>query len=146
MNIALPDTSLVPAPITATLIPDEQRLSFWPQHFSTVPQWILLEPRVFSRMGSLCADYTGGIWNFFTLSNGGAFIAPDGDEAWALFNALNGNSAILGNEAAGIAVCLLAWNHHAWHTSSDVMCDHFYRLRDYALQHPECSAILQIID
>ncbi|MEI6934097.1 antirestriction protein, partial [Klebsiella pneumoniae] len=49
MNIALPDTSLVPAPITATLIPDEQRLSFWPQHFSTVPQWILLEPRVFSR-------------------------------------------------------------------------------------------------
>ena len=97
-------------------------------------------------MDALCADYTGGIWNFFTLSNGGAFITPDGDEAWSLFNALNGNSAILGNEAAGIAVCLLAWNHHAWHTGSDVMCDHFYRLRDYALQHPECSAILQIID
>lgn len=36
MNIALPDTSLVPDAITATLIPDEQRLSFWPQHFSTV--------------------------------------------------------------------------------------------------------------
>ncbi|EFE4492883.1 TPA: antirestriction protein, partial [Escherichia coli] len=23
---------------------------------------------------------------------------------------------------------------------------HYYRLRDYALQHPECSAIMRIID
>ncbi|EEV5559211.1 TPA: antirestriction protein, partial [Escherichia coli] len=23
---------------------------------------------------------------------------------------------------------------------------HYYRLRDYALQHPECNAIMRIID
>ncbi|HCX5651089.1 TPA: antirestriction protein, partial [Escherichia coli] len=26
------------------------------------------------------------------------------------------------------------------------MTIHYYRLRDYALQHPECSAIMRIID
>ncbi|EIB8371657.1 antirestriction protein, partial [Escherichia coli] len=59
----------------------------------------------------------GGIWNLYTLNNGGAFMAPepddDDDETWVLFNA---------------------------------MTVHYYRLRDYALQHPECSAIMRIID
>ncbi|MEI1609039.1 antirestriction protein, partial [Escherichia coli] len=28
-----------------------------------------------------------------------------------------------------------------------ILLDHYnYRLRDYALQHPECSAIMRIID
>jgi len=26
------------------------------------------------------------------------------------------------------------------------MTEHYYRLRDYALNHPECSAIMRIID
>ncbi|EFD4284978.1 antirestriction protein, partial [Escherichia coli] len=26
------------------------------------------------------------------------------------------------------------------------MTVHYYRLRDYALQHPECNAIMRIID
>ncbi|MDZ9055256.1 antirestriction protein, partial [Escherichia coli] len=33
--------------LVATLIPDEQRISFWPQHFGLIPQWVTLEPRVF---------------------------------------------------------------------------------------------------
>ncbi|HHG1536606.1 TPA: antirestriction protein, partial [Klebsiella pneumoniae] len=28
----------------------------------------------------------------------------------------------------------------------DAMTEHYYRLRDYALQHPESSTILRIID
>ncbi|WP_241336518.1 antirestriction protein [Escherichia coli] len=51
--------------LVATPVPDEQRISFWPQHFGLIPQWVTLE---------------------------------------------------------------------------------HYRLRDYALQHPECSAIMRIID
>ncbi|AEG96691.1 DUF4942 domain-containing protein [Klebsiella aerogenes] len=33
-------------PLTATLLPDEQRSSFWPQHFGAIPQWITLEPYI----------------------------------------------------------------------------------------------------
>ncbi|MDN4346091.1 antirestriction protein, partial [Citrobacter freundii] len=99
----------------ATVMPDGMRISFWPQHFGTIPQWITLEPRIFAWMNRFCADYSGGIWQFYTLSNGGAFMAPDADrnETWSLFNNLNGNGVEMSAEAAGIAVCLIEYSHHA---------------------------------
>ncbi|MCI5424803.1 DUF932 domain-containing protein [Escherichia coli] len=88
--------------------------------------------------------------NLYTLNNGGAFMAPepddDDDETWVLFNVMNGNRAEMSPEAAGIAACLMAYSHHACRTENYAMTVHYYRLRDYALQHPECSAIMRIID
>ncbi|HCJ7732443.1 MULTISPECIES: antirestriction protein [Enterobacteriaceae] len=134
--------------ITASVIPDELRIGFWPQHFGSIPQWITLEPRIFAWMDRLCADYQGGIWRFSTLSNGGGFMAPesDHDEKWTLFNSMNGNGAELTSEAAGMVACLMAYNHHACLNECDAMTEHYYRLRDYALNHPECSAIMHLID
>ncbi len=87
-----PETGL--QQLVATIVPDEQRISFWPQHFGLIPQWVTLEPRVFGWMDRLCENYCGGIWNLYTLNNGGAFMAPepddDDDETWVLFNAMNG--------------------------------------------------------
>ena len=136
--------------LIVTLLPDEQRIGFWPQHFGSIPQWMTLEPHIFAWMDLFCADYCGGIWQFYTLSNGGAFIAPepDGDdvEKWTLFNPMNGNDVEMSAEAAGIAACLMAYSHHAMRTECDAMTEHYYRLRDYALSHAECSAIMHIID
>ncbi|MCZ5412533.1 antirestriction protein [Escherichia coli] len=165
-----------PPQLVASLVPDEQRISFiqlqhqriirlsWlpasslmnsasafsTQHFGLIPQWVTLEPRVFGWMDRLCEDYCGGIWNLYTLNNGGAFMAPepddDDDETWVLFNVMNGNRAEMSPEAAGIAACLMTYSHHACRTENYAMTVHYYRLRDYALQHPECSAIMRIID
>lgn len=134
--------------LAATPIPDEQRVEFWLQHFGNIPQWITLEPQVFTWMDRFCADYSGGIWNFYSFSNGGAFMAPetDSDAFWSLFNAMNGNAADMSAEAAGIAVCLIAYSHHACRTECDAMTEHYWRLRDYALNHPECNAIMCITD
>ena len=134
--------------ITASVVPDELRIGFWLQHFGSIPQWITLEPRIFAWMDRLCADYHGGIWRFSTLSNGGAFMAPESehDKTWALFNSMNGNGAELTSEAAGMVACLMAYNHHACRTECDAMTEHYYLLRDYALNHPECSAIMHLID
>ncbi|MEW1224364.1 antirestriction protein [Escherichia coli] len=57
-----------------------------------------------------------------------------------------GNRAEMSPEAAGIAACLMTYSHHACRTECYAMTVHYYRLRDYALQHPECSAIMRIID
>ncbi|BCU46559.1 TPA: antirestriction protein [Escherichia coli] len=129
-------------------VPDEQRAAFWPQQFGSIPQWITLEHHIFGWMDRFCRDYSGGIWNFFTLSNGGAFMAPENenDEKWTLFNSMNGNGAEMSAEAAGIAVCLIAYSHHACRTECNAMTEHYYRLRDYALLHPDCHAIMRIID
>lgn len=78
--------------ITASLLPDRQRLNFWPKYFGKIPQWMLLEPRAFAWMDRLCEAYNGGYWNYYTLSNGSVFITPDCEDNWAVFNKLNGNS------------------------------------------------------
>jgi hypothetical protein len=149
-NLLLPestDDNPIPA-LTATIVADENRFGFWTRHFGSIPQWITLEPRIFTWMDRLCADYLGGIWNFYSLNNGGAFMAPeiDCEEKWSLFNGMNGNGAELSSEATGIAVCLMAYSHQACRTESDAMTEHYYRLRDYALSHSECRAIMHIID
>lgn len=43
--------------LVATIVPDEQRISFWPQHFGLIPQWVTLEP-VFSAGWTVCAKTT----------------------------------------------------------------------------------------
>lgn len=136
------------AAITSSVVPDELRIGFWPQHFGSIPQWITLEPRIFAWMDRLCIDYHVGVWNFSMLSNGGAFIAPESesDEKWALFNSMNGNGAELTSEAAGIVACLMTYSHHACRTECDAMTEHYYRLRDFALNHPECNSIMHLID
>lgn len=137
--------STLPA-LTATLVPDADRPSFWLQHFGDIPHWLRIESPIFSWLDLLCEHYCGDYWDFYTLNNGGAFIIPSTESEYVLFNALNGNGATVGHEATGIIVCLLTYSHHACRTGSDAMTEHYYRLRDYALNHPECSAIMRIID
>lgn len=132
--------------VEAIPVRDENRIHFWPQHFGTVPQWILLEPKTFSWLDRLCADYHGDFWAFYTLPNGGAFMVPETVRDYMLFNELNGNRATVSREAAGIVACLMTYSHHASLTENDDMIAHFYRLREFALQHPESQAIFSLID
>ncbi|MDY8702955.1 DUF5983 family protein [Escherichia coli] len=107
--------------LVATIVPDEQRISFWPQHFGLIPQWVTLEPRVFGWMDRLCEDYCGGIWNLYTLNNGGAFMAPepddDDDETWVLFNAMNGTC--IRCSTAHITETDNAWLYSLSHQTND---------------------------
>ena len=139
------DTTTTTTP-QATPVADSARIHFWPEHFGSIPQWITLEPRIFAWLDRLCAEYHGDFWEFYTLSNGGAFMVPETVWDYVLFNELNSNEATVSHEAAGIVACLLAYSHHACRTECDAMTEHYYRLRDYALSHPECNAIMHIID
>ncbi|HHQ6566118.1 TPA: antirestriction protein [Serratia fonticola] len=132
--------------ITATEVSDHQLHGFWFRHFGTIPRWMLIEAQVFSWLDRLCTEYQGGFWDFRTLSNGGAYLIPSTDQQYVLFNTLNGNGATVSCEAAGITACLMAYSHHACRNESEAMTEHFYRLREYALHHPESRAIFTLID
>ncbi|UFH67321.1 antirestriction protein [Morganella morganii] len=138
---------LTESAIAITLVPDEQRLDFWFNHFGAVKGWATFEIVTFTTMGQFCEAYNGGYWEYCTLSNGGAFIYPDiSEDPLTLFNMHNGNEAQVSCEAAGIAVCLILYSIWSFQTKSEVMCDRFYQLRDYASQHPESAAIFHLID
>ncbi|OUK48478.1 hypothetical protein BZL31_20530 [Escherichia coli] len=99
-------------------------------------------------MDRLCEDYCGGIWNLYTLNNGGAFMAPepddDDDETWVLFNAMNGNRAEMSPKAAGIAACLMTYSHHACRMENYAMTVHYHprEVIKRALYHNAAAVVL----
>lgn len=133
--------------IRINIVPLIQRTDFWPTHFKGIKGWQTFEVVIFTIMGQFCDEYTGGYWEYCTLPNGGAFIYPDLDhEKLTLFNMHNGNEAKLSPEAAGVAICLMLYSQWSFRTESEVLVERFYQLRDYAIQHPESSAIFHLID
>lgn len=133
--------------IHRSTVPLKQRSDFWPDYFNGIKGWPTFEVVIFTTMDQFCDDYEGGYWEYCTLSNGGAFIYPDlNNEILTLFNPHNGNEAQMSCEAAGIAVCLMMYSLWSFQTESDTLVERFYQLRDYAIQHPESSAIFLLID
>ena len=59
-----------PPQLVASLVPDEQRISFWPQHFGLIHTVSVTLGPCLRWMDRLCEDYCGGIWNLYTLNNG----------------------------------------------------------------------------
>lgn len=129
-----------------SVVPEHERQDFWRRHFGTVPPWLSPELTILSWFSRLCREYSGGYWHFYTLSNGGVFMAPDSQETYDLYCKSNGNRATLGAEAAGIAACLMTYSHLSFVTARGDMAEHYYRLRDYALRHPESRDILTLTD
>lgn len=133
--------------IQANRVPLSKRQDFWKTHFGTVKGFTTFEVVIFTIMDQFCDEYTGGYWEYCTLPRGGAFIYPDlGSETLTLFNMHNGNEALLSPEAAGVAVCLMLYSQWSFRTESELLVERFYQLRDYAIQHPESSAIFHLID
>ncbi|ELW9226836.1 antirestriction protein [Morganella morganii] len=141
------DIQQEPQFIKTNLVNSRDRSTFWRFYFSTVPDWQRLEGDIFKLMDKMCEVYHGAFWEFSMLSNGGAFIWPDMLEtSLQMFNPHNGNEAELSPEAAGIAVCLMAYSIWSFKTESPVLVEYFYQLRDYAIQHPEQAQIFRLID
>lgn len=133
--------------IHANVVPLSARSNFWQTHFGTVKGFATFEVVIFTIMGQFCDEYTGGYWEYCTLPNGGAFIYPDlAPEKLSLFNMHNGNEASLSPEAAGVAICLMLYSQWSFRTKSEILVERFYQLRDYAIKHPESSAIFHLID
>ncbi|BBV78494.1 antirestriction protein [Klebsiella pneumoniae] len=136
-----------PECIKTNLVNFRGRSTFWRFYFSTVPDWQRLEGDIFKLMEKMCEVYQGAFWEFSMLSNGGVFIWPNMLEtSLRMFNPHNGNEAELSPEAAGIAVCLMAYSIWSFKTESEVLVEYFYQLRDYAIQHPEQAQIFRMID
>ena len=130
--------------ITATQITGNRRVRALPRYFRQgMP---LVEPMIYNLMDRYCPDYAGGFWDFYGLSNGGFFMAPSHEDSYRMVNAENYSDETLTAEGAGIAICLMAYSHLSWHEPAHIFNSHFTWLREFALDHPEASAIFRFID
>ncbi|KAA0080855.1 antirestriction protein [Paraburkholderia sp. T12-10] len=130
--------------ITSAVVPDELRLNVLPRYLGR--HYVQGEPLVYDWAGRLCAAYRGGHWIFFTLSNGGFYMAPADLGRVAVRWHLNGYSDTMGADAFGVTVTLYALCHLAEMTRDDTIIDRYHQLREFACQHVEAANILRAID
>ena len=96
----------------------------------------------------LSPDYAGGYWQFYALGNGGFYMAPQSDAAFAV-RCENGFEGRLSADALGVAACLYAYSNLSFGgpgAFEQACADHYHLLRDYMLGHAEAQAILGAID
>jgi hypothetical protein len=132
--------------VTKELVPDDQRLAVTENMFS-IHFPLRLEPVIYGITERMAKDYKGGYWEFYTLSNGGFYMAPSGDDVFHVVcdNQYKGD---LSADALGITACLYAYSHLSFSNTrfARVSACHYHRLREIVFEHPEVKAILGATD
>lgn len=120
-------TNNAPSNITATRVPESERLAFLPRHFGRL--MMKVEREIFAQMAELCDAYSGDLWHFVDLSNGGAFLAPAGSDPLVIAVHSNDYRGTMSAEAAGITATLFALSHLAFrHPHEERLSERFHRL------------------
>jgi hypothetical protein len=136
--------SLLPA--TRELVPEDRRLDVVEGLFGMAFP-LQLEPVIYGITDRMAEDYTGGYWDFFTLSNGGFYMAPAEDRIFHV-KCQNMYEGDLSADALGITACLYAYSNLSF-SLSDIAREyarHYHLLREYMLEHPEVREILGASD
>ena len=119
-----------PSPVTASLVDADARPNFLPTFFGA-RLMIRGEALVFGWLRALAVDYHGGYWNFYTLSNGGFYMAPAGSKPLRVMCEGNGFDDELSSDAAGIVVTLFALCQLANESEEDYIIDLYHLLREF---------------
>lgn len=130
--------------ITATLVSCDQRMQFLPTLFGK--HYFKGEMMVYTYMRKLAAQYNGGFWQFYRLSNGGGYLAPELGQSLRVVGPGNWFDQYVSTEAAGIIATLYALSELANSTMDDTVIDQYHLLRDYIGDHPEGASIYAAIN
>ena len=131
--------------ITATPIPDSESFEFLPKFFGEGLE-VRGELQVYQFVERISGGRGTQDWNFYMLSNGGFFMAPDWDEAVHATWSCNGFNDMLSPDAVGIFSTLLAIHLLASELQDERLVSHYYKLLDFAAVHPEATKIFRAID
>lgn len=130
--------------IKAVLVAPDKRLDFLPRYFGR--DMMRVENAVYNAMTRLCSAYHGGYWNFYELSNGGAYLGFTGPAVTLLVEG-NGFEGRLSADAAGLVATLFALSSLSFKFQGNPRyAERYHQLRDYAAHHPESALIFRAID
>ncbi|WP_175666651.1 antirestriction protein [Burkholderia ambifaria] len=143
------NTPAVPQVIAASVVSEDKRLDFLPAFFG--PSLMLYgEALVYKWMGRLSPHhYSGGLWQFHTLSNGGYYMAPTRPERLHLSVTGNGFDGFMSADAAGVVATLFALGQLAateCEPARDRFVELYHALRDFVGDHAEAAFIFRAID
>ena len=140
------NTQTLHTTVTRELVPEDRRTMI-AEHYFGIHFPLQIEPVIYGITERMAEDYSGGYWEFYTLSNGGFYMAPSTDDT---FNVCCDNQyqGPLSADALGITSCLYAYSHLSFTDGrfGRVCACHFHRLYEYMVSHPEVRAILGATD
>jgi hypothetical protein len=132
--------------ITRTLAAEADRMAFVDKLFG-LSYVLQLEPIVFRFAEQLAENYDYGYWEFFSLSNGGFYMAP---RSATVFNvsADNGFEGQMTADALGIVACLYSYSNLPFDEGAfaETCAEHYHLLREFIFGHVEVRSILKAID
>jgi hypothetical protein len=133
-------------PITCTLVPEERRIDVTAALFG-IDFPMRLEPYVYSITENLSSEYRGGYWQFYTLSNGGFYMAPHSDKPFSV-SCENGFEGQLPADALGITACLYAYSTLSFNGDAfaELCAEQYHLLREFMYGHADVGIILRAID
>ena len=94
----------------------------------------------------LSPDYDGGFWEYYRLSNGGFYMAPEQQGLYRILCEGNGFSAAVSAECAGIIACAMAYSHLSFRAYGEHFARQFQKLSDFISQHHEARLIRKALD
>ena len=107
-----------------------------------------LEPFIFNMAGNLSLDYQGGLWHFYSISNGAFYMAPESPPVMQV-SCQNGFAGVMCADALGLTSCLYAYSHLSFldiDKFSETCATQYHLLLEYVHEHAESRAILRAID
>ena len=105
---------------------------------------------VYAWLRRLSKDYDGAYWHYYTLTNGGFYMAPRLTERLRLEVSGNGFEGEMSADAAGIVATLFALGQLAAEIqgtdAADALIDRYHFLREFVDEHAEAGPIFRAID
>ena len=130
--------------ITKKLYPESKRMEFLPKFVGK--KFMKYETMIYEYLDCASEDYNGGFWEFYTLSNGGFYMAVESEKRFRMEWPDNYYEGEMSADAASIGVNLFVQNAFAWEVDAERFTDAFHQLRDYAAEHAEAPEIFRFID
>ncbi|MGK5081543.1 antirestriction protein [Janthinobacterium sp. HLX7-2] len=131
-------------PITATLVTSEvERMECLPRVAGF--RCVLLENTVYDMLGRMSKDYNGGYWDFFTLSNGGFYMAPQTDSTFRL-SCENMFEGEVSANTAGIIACAMAYSNLSFMNGGQCFGEAYYLLSAFIFQQSNAGMIRAALD
>ena len=108
--------------------------------------FINFEMAIYSLTDQFIKEYSGGYWEFYSLSNGGFYMAFTSEEQVTFENPDNYFSEAMDAETASIIVNLYVYCLLSFKYEDAPFGELYHQLRDYALDLPNAATIMKAID
>jgi hypothetical protein len=147
LHIFFSEIPMTQSVIYRELLPEDRRAEVAARLFGPLEFPFRVEPMVFNMAGMLAADYKGGFWNMYVLSNSGWYMCPATEVRFVVCSP-NGFTTEVSADAFGVTACLFAFSHLSFggDAVAQACADQYHLLREVALGHAEASSVLALID